>query len=593
MKGEILFEKMSDISDEYIAEAALASPVQSAGAKRNPFASLSRALNSGLGVACICFVVAIAAVVGMVAWGRMGTGIGPAGNPSDRFDFSYEIYNPDASLWNGYVCPGDSISVNTTIVNRGDAFSYTGSSSEFCAHARFVLQGDSTQALTGVAAFTDDIGTFKVETGEEGIALWHFVIPEDATPGVYDLVLSYDGEQETFSGALYVGVPFTAADTFLFFGYDPFLDNPVYPGSLIHLNTFVINMGDPFIFEGSSVGFVPTAALIHEETGYRIEGEYITTKDIQRITVNTGDRGEIGQGFNIPGDAPTGVYGLELSCHGESVIIPGVLTVAIRTRPDTPPYLEAGHPFSFGYEPFDEAVMNGGWIKLTTWVVNEGDPFTFVGSSYNGYAPDALLVHRETGFVINCNYMQTDDEAQISVATGDVGQASDYFQIDDDAPAGEYDLHLSFADQEQVFENALTIAIRTSADMDPPYLEDGHPFSFGYEPFDGLAVLGDQIEITAWVVNEGDSFSVKGTPVIRFAPFARLVHRETGFEIWCRYIRDYDEVEYSVDAGYVGRSTSEFHILANTPAGEYDLYLSLLYEDQKYVFENVLTVAVP
>ena len=593
MRGEILFEKMSDISDEYIAEAALVSPVKSADEKRNPFASLSRALNSGLGVACICFVVAIATIVGMVAWGRMGTGVHPAGTPSERFDFSYEIFLTDDSSWNGHASPGDGVSVNTTIINRGDAFFYTGSSSEFCAHAQFVLQGGSTQVLTGVAAFTDDIGTFRVETGEEGIALWHFVIPEDAAPGVYDLVLSYDGVQETFHGVLTVNRPFTATDKSFTFGYDPYLGNLVPLGGLVYLNTWVINEGDPFIFEGSSVGFVPTAALIHEKTGYRIQGEYITTKDIQRITVNTGDRGEIGQGFNIPGDAPTGVYGLELSCQGESVIIPGVLTVAIRTRPDTPPYPEAGHPFSFGYEPIDEVVLTGAWIKLTTWVVNEGDPFTFVGSSYNGYAPDALLVHRETGFVINCNYMQTDDEAQISVATGDVGQASDYFQIYDDAPAGEYDLHLSFADQEQVFENALTIAIRTSADMDPPYLEDGHPFSFGYEPFDGLAVPGDQIEITAWVVNEGDSFSVNGTPVILFAPFARLVHRETGFEIWCRYIRDYDEVEYSVDAGYVGRSTSEFHILANAPAGEYDLYLYLLYEDQKYVFENVLTVAVP
>ena len=228
MKGEILFEKMSDISDEYIAEAALVSPAASTGTKRNPFASLSRALNSGLGVACICFVVAIAAVVGMVAWGRMGTGIGPAGNPSDRFEFSYEIYNPDASLWNSYVHPGDSISVNTTIVNRGDAFSYTGSSSEFCAHARFVLQGDSTQALTGVAAFTDDIGTFRVETGEVGTMSWMFTIPQDASPGVYDLVLSYDGVQETFRGALTVNRPYTATDNRFTFGYDPYLGNLVH-----------------------------------------------------------------------------------------------------------------------------------------------------------------------------------------------------------------------------------------------------------------------------------------------------------------------------------------------------------------------------
>ena len=459
MKGEILFEKMSDISDEYIAEAALVSPAASTGTKRNPFASLSRALNSGLGVACICFVVAIAAVVGMVAWGRMGTGVHPAGTPSERFDFSYEIVRSDGSSWNGHVRPGETINVNTTVINRGDAFFYTGSSSEFCAHAQFVLQGGSTQALTGYAAFTDDIGTFRVETGEEGIALWHFVIPEDAAPGVYDLVLSYDGVQETFRGVLTVNRPFTATDNRFTFGYDPYLGNLVPLGGLVYLNTWVINEGDPFIFEGSSVGFVPTAALIHEKTGYRIQGEYITTKDIQRITVNTGDRGEIGQGFNIPGDAPTGVYGLELSCHGESVTIPGVLTVDIRTDPVIPRYPEAGHPFSFGYEPFDGFAIPGDRIEITTWVVNEGDYFTFEGNSYNGYTPYACLVHKETGYRIIGGYPRTDDIVQFTVNTGDVGEVIQEFWFETDAPTGDYDLYLSFRDQEQVFENVLTVAV--------------------------------------------------------------------------------------------------------------------------------------
>ena len=456
MKGEILFEKMNDISDAYITEAALTSPTKAAGVKRNPFASLSRALSSGLGVACICFVVAVAAVVGIAVWGQMGSTVGPAGDPSNRFDFSYEIFHTEQSSWNGHAHHGDSISVNTTIVNRGDAFSYTGSSSEFCAHARFVLQGDNTQTLTGDAPFTDDIGTFMVETGEAGAATWVFTIPENAASGVYDLVLSYDGEQKVFSGVLTVNKPFSVTDNRFTFGYDPYLGNLAYHGSLIYLNTWVINEGDPFTFEGTSIGFVPTAALVHEETGYRIQGEYITTKDIQQITVNTGDKGQVGQGFTIPSDAPTGVYGLELSCDGESAILPGVLTVAISTYKY--PDLIAGHPFSFGYDPFDGFAIPGDLLTITTWVINEGDPFTFEGSS-KGYAPTAVLVHKDTHYRIQGNFATTMDLVRITINTGDKGQACQVFDIPTDAPTGDYDLYLSFDGQEQIFENVLTVAI--------------------------------------------------------------------------------------------------------------------------------------
>ena len=69
MRGEVFFEKMTGISEEYITEAALVPAVGAYPAKRpeNRFAALSHVLNSGWGVACICFIVAIAAVVGMVA----------------------------------------------------------------------------------------------------------------------------------------------------------------------------------------------------------------------------------------------------------------------------------------------------------------------------------------------------------------------------------------------------------------------------------------------------------------------------------------------------------------------------------------------
>ena len=58
MKGEILFEKMTGISEEYITEAALVPALGASPAEKpeSRFAALSRALNSGWGVACICFM---------------------------------------------------------------------------------------------------------------------------------------------------------------------------------------------------------------------------------------------------------------------------------------------------------------------------------------------------------------------------------------------------------------------------------------------------------------------------------------------------------------------------------------------------------
>ena len=361
MKGEILFEKMTGISDRYVNEAALIPPAKSKSSAKQGFAALSRALNSGVGVACICFVVAIAAIVGMVAWGRMGSGVGPGGNPSDT--------------------------------------------------------SEATSSL-----------------------------PEDCR----------------FS-----------------FGYEPFISNLVRPGEHIYLETWVINEGEPFTFEGSSTGFVPAAALVHEETGYRIQGEYVTARDIQRITVNTGDRGQINQGFFVPSSAPTGVYGLELSCDGESVIFPGVITVAEKTETDLDetepteteqieteterdydyPPVEEGHPFSFGYELETGFAIPGDFLELTAWLINDGDPFSFVGDPYS-YQPQVTLYHMDSDYTIVALPAPTGVQPRpCNVLTGQKGANQYEIRIPTDAPTGEYGLRLSYNDAEQIYEFALTLAI--------------------------------------------------------------------------------------------------------------------------------------
>ena len=254
--------------------------------------------------------------------------------------------------------------------------------------------------------------------------------------------------------------PYAQRDGRFTFGYDPYLGNLAYHGSLIYLNTWVINEGDPFTYEGSSTGFAPTATLVHKENGYRIQGDYAVTDDIVRFTINPKDKGQAGQVFSVPLDAPVGVYDLELSYGGESATLPGVLTVATSPYTDTiPPILQDGHPFSFRYEPLGGFVIPGDRIEITTQVINEGDPFTFEGSSYNGYAPDAFLIHRESGYRIQGGYWQTDDIVRFPVNTGDVGEVIQEFWFEADVPTGDYDLYLSFNDQEQIFENVLTVAI--------------------------------------------------------------------------------------------------------------------------------------
>ena len=112
------------------------------------------------------------------------------------------------------------------------------------------------------------------------------------------------------------------------FGYEPFGGFAI-PGDLIYIDAYVVNEGSPFTYEGSSRGFAPTAALVHKESGYRIQGDYAVTDDIVRFTINPKNKGQAGQVFSVPLDAPVGVYDLELSYGGESATLPGVLTVAI------------------------------------------------------------------------------------------------------------------------------------------------------------------------------------------------------------------------------------------------------------------------
>lgn len=523
MRGEVLFEKMTGISDEFIAEAALVAPVGVAAPKKRPFASLSRALNSGWGVACICFIVAIAAVAGMVAWGRMGEMTAPGSDPSVRFAFSYEMTDNDGSAWSGTAMPGDMVNVSTTIVNHGKPFK----AYDFFAFAQLVLQEDESVVIAGHYPVVDT-DKHTVESGSTGSRTFHFHIPENATPGVYDLVLSYDGEKQVFGGALTVGeatetYPPAEADHAFSFGFKTPNMQSKLPKDF-PLEAYVINEGDPFTYEGDPNDFKPwSATLYHMETSYVIEGELAPSGRPPRpCNVKTGQKGTGTFTFSIPADAPKGIYGLKLTYRDASESLPNVLIVndgKVGTYVDR---------FTFGYEKPDDAYP-GDTVSFFTQVANEWDAFTYEGSS-SDFAPAATLIHRQTQYRLDGTFDTATDFGTHTVEHWALGNATQVFMIPADAPVGDYDLVLSYGGYSQTFERALTLLDPIYKDLDYPPVSDDHFFTFGIEAIDGFAIPGDRIDVTAWVVNQGEPFSFMGDPYT-YAPTIILYHMDSDYVI--------------------------------------------------------------
>ena len=185
MKGEILFEKMTGISDEYVKEAALVAPVILEPIQKKRTAPRPAPWRRGLSAACIILVAVVALLLGTAGVGRIATPAPEGTPPLARFGFTYELKGFD-----GIAMPGDTVSVDTTIINRGLPFVYHGSSASYHPEAYFVLQGNESVSMQCAFMETCDSGPHAVTMGMEGRGYGEITIPADAVPGVYDLVLS-------------------------------------------------------------------------------------------------------------------------------------------------------------------------------------------------------------------------------------------------------------------------------------------------------------------------------------------------------------------------------------------------------------------
>lgn len=247
MTGRIVFEKITDISDKFLEEAAFIPetegyPVKSRRGLGN--SGFSRFMNSGWGVAMICCLVAVATVAGILSWGHMaGTpaNLPPAGTVGEDTDDSAESvddtrpdppelettmpiigedFEPELSFSLGYMDSvyydfsidvkglqaGRSINLEITMTNKGEDFAYMGSTDSFhIEYAALVPSGGAYEDGYACEIYDNmNYGQVSVPLGRQGSYEATFHIPKDAPLGKYDLVVGFWSCEKVFEDVVIV-----------------------------------------------------------------------------------------------------------------------------------------------------------------------------------------------------------------------------------------------------------------------------------------------------------------------------------------------------------------------------------------------------
>ena len=335
MKKLNISQSLTGIYDAYIEEA-LEMPLGASPHHKHSFwQKLSAAVNSPIGVACICVLVAAGVLAGIIVAGHSGSPTQPSGFPhgsttpqdtqniQDKtyyFDMSYGFENGPA------LKRGGTYNITTTITNKGIEFTYTGSGTEFFADATLIYHGGQTYQYEELVGYeipamfpiTDDYVTKKIPTGETRRATGHFIIPDSIPVGQYDLKLSYKNEYVIFENAV------TIYDEERFsFAYKDLDTNPpaqpFYAGGNLVLSASVTNIGESFMVnEDHSDSFVPSVKFVCRATGYTFYATTSQSDDITSFIVEKGTKGISHYFADIPEDADTGEYDLVLSYSNES-----------------------------------------------------------------------------------------------------------------------------------------------------------------------------------------------------------------------------------------------------------------------------------
>ena len=339
MKKLNIASTLTNISDSYIEEARdmpLAKK-DSPMPKISFWQKLSDIVNSPLGVACICAVVALGVLAGIVVAGRNASGNpshGVLGQPSQTHEENSSITdnapNFNMSFTNqqgGMFKRGETYTITTHITNVGEAFTYSGSSSEFFAEATLIYHSGQTYQpehpigyeISGNFAITEDyVVDYPIPTGKTGTSTGTFFIPDDAPVGQYDLKLSYGDEYEIYTNA--VSIYDEERFAFAYQDLTPVSANVGFSrGGSLTLTASVTNLGESFkVYEDHSDSFVPTVKFVCRATGYTFYATTPQSDDIITFIVGELETGTSFYHARIPEDADVGYYDLVLSYGTES-----------------------------------------------------------------------------------------------------------------------------------------------------------------------------------------------------------------------------------------------------------------------------------
>lgn len=373
MKELNILTSLTNINDTWIDETA-EMPVAVAVAPRRSFwRRLSDAANSPVGVALICGVVALGVLAGIIAAGQNApntpTVNPPAGgsvsNPSNQTEpsNSLDLVPPDTAEVEATLRPpltdsspnfdfsftideggvfkrGTTYNITTTLTNVGKAFTYSGSSTDFFAEATLLYHSGQTSAyehpigyeIQGMFPITDDyVENYEVVQGKTANRTGHFIIPDTAPTGQYDLKLSYKGEYVIYENAVSIYGEERFAFAYEDIGPIPEEDNVgPFVGGWIIFSASVTNLGAPFTAEG----FFPTVTFVCRDTGYKFNVKASPSGDIVELEVATDQTGEMIYCGYVPDDADVGIYDLVLSYGEESRTFYEVIRISVFVPPE-------------------------------------------------------------------------------------------------------------------------------------------------------------------------------------------------------------------------------------------------------------------
>lgn len=391
MTGKTVFEKITDVSDEFLEEAAFIPEAGSVISQRRASGvnGFSRFINSGWGVAMVCCLVAVATIVGMVSWGRMGgpgIELPPGATNHGTDDGTYDWYESDDgtppdeadteepnptvlsdhfhinySLTSGQTVyyGNETVVVDIEITNIGEAYTFTGYLYDFypvvnlsywgptgrygmSSLIEYTYDGDThllnhAERLTG-DALTDEVlatdtVTITMQTGDVWRGRAIIDVLDTQPEADYDLHIRFEDAFINAKNFVHL-IPDLTTDRRFDLSYafsDGTTSLSAKSGDTFSIRASIINLGEPFIYKGASSGFVPYAELVQSDGDYTIRGMIAHTEDEVEWTIETGHSDGGDYYFTVPADAPEGTYDLILSYGSESRRFKEVLRV---TRPN-------------------------------------------------------------------------------------------------------------------------------------------------------------------------------------------------------------------------------------------------------------------